>query len=220
MHYVSLTAVGISVLPVVLGLIGFKTRSAAFRMLWGWLAFGLTVNAALGVSGSQGKKTAMITQLTFPIFAALGLQAIGMLSRSGSVRRWCTLATVGYVLFWGWRFLHDEAASDFSLYTGPVLWIILTMSAAALIRARLADAPPEPLRDPVLITALAILLLYAPSAALEPVSAALYASHKELTLALWVVRSSLHLVAYILLTLVFYWTLPPRSSPGFSSSAA
>lgn len=66
------------------------------------------------------------------------------------------------------------------------------------------------------MTGLAILLLYAPGAALEPVSAALYASHKNLTIALWVGRACLQLVAYLLFTLVFYWTLPPRSSPGSS----
>ncbi len=141
MHNVSLAAVGVSILALLLGLIGYKTRPAGLRVLWGWLVFGLAVNIVMWAMGRQGVKTAMVVQLTFPFFAALGLWAIGTLSGSASVRRWCSGATVGYVLFWGWRFLHDEAASDFSLYTGPVLWIILTVSAAALIRARLAETP-------------------------------------------------------------------------------
>ncbi len=210
----------LSVLPVVLGGIRFRALSPAFRMLWGWLLFGLMVSIGMWVSGALGQKTAMITQLSFPVFATLGLRTIGMLSDSSAVRRWCTLTTVGYLLFWGWRFLHQEAKNDYSLFTGPVLWVILTVASATLIRVRLAASSPNLFRDPVLISAIAVLVSYAPLAALEPVSAALGEKHLQLTMALWVGKTVLVLFATILFTMVFYWTLPPRSSPGSSSSVA
>ena len=212
--------VALSVLPVILGGIRFRALSPAFRMLWGWLLFGFLVGLGMWVSGALGHKTAMLTQLTLPIFATLALRAIGMLSESTAVRRWCMIATVGYLLFWGWRFFHDEASRDFSLFTAPVLWMILTVASATLVRARLAASPPNVFRDPVLITALAILVMNAPGAALDPVSAALGAKHPELMMTLWVAKAGLMIVATILFTMVFYWTLPPRSSPGFSSSVA
>ena len=213
-------AVICSALPVILGGIRFRALSPAFRMLWSWLLFGLMVSISMWVSGARGQKTAMITQLSFPVFATLGLRTIGMLSDSSSVRRWCTLTTVGYLLFWGWRFLHQEAKHDYSLFTGPVLWVILTVASATLIRVRLAASPPNLFRDPVLISAIAVLISYAPLAALEPVSAALGKEHLQLTMALWVGKTVLVIFATILFTLVYTWTLPPRSSPGSSSSVA
>lgn len=220
LHTVGVATVIISVLPILLGLISPKSRTPGLRAMWAWMIFGLAVNAVMWRMGRLSIKTPMFMQLTFPIYAALGLHTVGKLSGSPSLRRWCNRATVGYLLFWGWRFLNDEASRDFSLFTGPVLWIMLTVSVAAMIRVRLAEGPADPLRDPVLISGLAILLLYSPSAALEPVSLALFASHPDLTRILWTVRAALQLVAYLLLTMVFYWTLPPRSSPGSSSSVA
>lgn len=209
-----------SILPVILGGIRFRVLSPAFRMLWGWLLFGFMVSISMWVSGSHGQKTAMITQLTFPVFATLGLRTIGMLSESPAVRRWCNIATVGYLLFWGWRFLHDEAKHDYSLFTGPVLWVILTVASATLIRVRLSASPPNVFRDPGLVTAIAVLVSYAPLAALEPVSAALDGKHPDLVLMLWFGKAVLMMVATTLFTLVYLWTLPPRSSPGFLSSVA
>ncbi len=219
-HTISLVATCSSILPVVVGLIGYKTRPVAFRVLWGWLVFGMVLNLGMAVLGRLHIKTVMLVQLTLPVYAALGLYAIGMLSASASIRRWCTVATVGYVLFWGGRFLLDEASRDFSPYTGPVLWMILTVASAALIRVRLSDAPPNLLRDPVLTTAFAILVSYAPAAALEPVSLALYGNHRDLIFHLYSGRGLLLIAGYVLFTMVFYWTLPPRSSPGSSSSVA
>lgn len=219
-HTIASVATCASILPVVVGLIEFKRRPAAFRVLWGWLAFGLMINLSMAALVWQHIKTVMLVQLTLPFFAAFGLYAIGRLSASASIRRWCTVASVGYVIFWGVRFLLDEASRDFSLFTAPVLWMILTVASATLVRARLAASPPNVFRDPVLITALAILVMNAPGAALDPVSAALGAKHPELMMTLWVAKAGLMIVATILFTMVFYWTLPPRSSPGFSSSVA
>lgn len=217
---ISTLATSASILPVVVGSIGYKRRPAAFRVLWGWLVFGMALNLGMAVLARLHIKTAMLAQLTFPFFAALGLYAISRLSASASIRRWCTVATVGYVTFWGWRFFHDEASKDFSPYTGPVLWIVLTIASAALIRVRLSESPPNLLRDPVLTTGLAILVSYAPAAALEPASLVLYAKHRELILMLWCARGLLLVAGYVLFIMVFYWTLPPRSSSGFSSSVA
>jgi hypothetical protein len=219
-HSISTIATIASILPVVVGSIGYKGRPAAFRVLWGWLVFGMALNLGMAVLARLHVKTAMLVQLTFPFFAAFGLYAIGRLSASASIRRWCTMATVGYVTFWGWRFFHDEASKDFSPYTGPVLWMILTIASAALIRARLSASPPNLLRDPVLTAAFAVLISYAPAAALEPASLALYAEHRELILMLWCARGLLLVVGYALFTMVFYWTLPPRSSHGSLSSVA
>ena len=217
-HTIASVATCASILPVVVGLIEFKRRPAAFRVLWGWLAFGLMINLSMAALVWQHIKTVMLVQLTLPFFAAFGLYAIGRLSASASIRRWCTVASVGYVIFWGVRFLLDEASKDFSPFTGPVLWMILTIASAALIRVRLSESPPDLLRDPVLTTAFAILVCYAPAAALEHASLALYRTHPDLILILWCVRSVLLVAGYFLFTMVFSWMLPPRSLPGLSSS--
>ncbi|MDX2262274.1 MAG: hypothetical protein SFU84_11315 [Gemmatimonadales bacterium] len=205
---------------MVVGLFGFRSRPLAFRALWGWLAFGLVLNVFMWRMAGHGQRTALVTQLSLPIFATLGLYAASRLTTSRRAIRWCLLATISYVLFWGWRFMHAEATGDFSVYTSPVLWMILTITAVWIIAVRLADSPANPLRDPILIAAMAILVSYAPAAALEPVSAALYASHRDLTLVLWIGKTWLLIVGYFLFTLALLWTLPPRSSPGFSSSVA
>jgi hypothetical protein len=219
-HGISWFATFASILPVVVGAIRYNRRPTAFRVLWGWLLFGMSLNFGMAVLAMLRIKTAMLMQLSFPFFAALGLYVVGSLSGSAAIRRWCTVTTVSYVTFWGWRFFHDEASKDFSPYTGPVLWMILTVASAALLRVRLSESPPQLLRDPVLTTALAILVSYAPAAALEPASLALYSSHRELIVVLWCVRGLLLVAGYVLFTMVLHWTLPPRSSPGLSSSVA
>lgn len=213
-------AVLLSALPVIVGLIGLRSRPPAFRALWGWLAFGLLLNILMWRLADQGQRTALLTQLSLPVFASLGMYAGSTCTASITLRRWCLLATISYVLFWGWRFMHAEATGDFSLYTSPVLWMILTITAAWIIAVRLAESPANPLRDPILIAAMAILVSYAPAAALEPVSAALYASHRDLTLVLWIGKTWLLITGYLLFSLAYLWTLPPRSSPGSSSSVA
>ncbi len=209
-----------SALPVVVGLIRITARTPAFQYLWFWMVFGFALNFAMMGLADSGLRTATITQLTYPVFAGLGLLTVSRLFDARVVRRWCLVGGIGYFIFWGWRFLNREASADFSLYTGPVLWMMLTIAASATIGSRLSRAPSHILRDPVLIAGLAILVSYAPGAAIEPVSAALYNSHRELTLALWIGRTWLVIFGYLLFSLAFYWTIPHRCSLGSLSSAA
>ncbi|MBK7593844.1 MAG: hypothetical protein IPJ11_01040 [Gemmatimonadetes bacterium] len=164
LHTVGVATVTVSVLPILLGLISPKARTPGLRAMWAWMIFGLAVNIVMWRMGRLGIKTTLFMQLTYPIYAMLGMHVVGKLTTSPTLRRWCNRVTAGYLLFWGWRFLSDEASRDFSLFTGPVLWIMLTVSVAAMIRVRLAEGPTDPLRDPVLTTGLAILLLYSPGA--------------------------------------------------------
>lgn len=209
-----------SALPVAVGSIRIAARAAAFQYLWFWMVFGFALNFAMMGLADSGLRTATITQLTYPVFAGLGLLTVSRLSDARFVRRWCLVGGIGYFIFWGWRFLNREASADFSLYTGPVLWMLLTLAAAATIGSRMSRSPSHLFRDPVLIAGLAILVSYAPGAALEPVSAALYDSHRELTLALWIGRTWLVIFGYLLFSLAFLWTIPHRSSHGSLSSVA
>lgn len=201
-------------------MVRLRCRARPFVVLWCWLAFGLVLNATMVHLASEGRRTAMLMQVTLPIFASLGFLTTGLLTSKRGIRVWCLIGATSYLVFWSWRFLQREADSDFSLYTGPVLWVLLTITAATVIWARMSDAPPQPLRDPVLVTGLAVLVSYAPVAALEPVSALLFATDPDLTFVLWIARSCVLIVGSLLFTLAFAWTLPPRLSPGSPSSAA
>lgn len=214
------SAAVVTALPVVLGLRGLSARSPGFRWLWIWLAFGFVLNIFMWVMGSQNQRTTVLVQLTYPIFAILGLASIAVLAGSRRVAGWCALGVAAYLPFWLWRLLQREADSDFSVYTGPVLWMMLTLGAIALIVARLREATASPLRDPVVIVGFAVLVSYAPGAALEPLSDMLWASHHDLTYVLWIARSCLVTIGSLLFTLAFAWTLPPRLSPGSPLSAA
>lgn len=210
----------LSAVPVAVGVQGFRTRPPAVRLLWGWLCFGLLVNVVISIMSGQGKVTALAAQITLPVFGALGLWTTASLTPSRAIRRGSAIGMATYLLFWGWRLLEREASGGFSVFTAPVLWLLLTLAAVAVIAVRLAESPPSPMRDPVVITAIGVLISYAPAAALEPVSSVLYAKHRDLTLALWFARTWLVAIGYLLFTLVFLWTRPPRSSPGSSSSVA
>jgi hypothetical protein len=213
-------AVVASSFPVLAGLLHWAGRDRGFRWLWIWLAFGFVLNIVMWVMGAQSQRTTVLVQLTYPIFAILGLGSIAVLAGSRPVAGWCALGVAAYLPFWLWRLVQREADGNFSVYTGPVLWMMLTLGAIALIVARLRESAASPLRDPVVIVGFAVLISYAPGAALEPLSDMLYASHRDLTFVLWIARSCLVTIGSLLFTLAFAWTLPPRLSPGSPSSAA
>lgn len=210
----------VSALPLLIGIVGFGGRSPGYRLLWGWLGVGFATNLILMQMGSHGQRTALVLQVAYPVLAVMGMLAVAELTTSRLLRRSCQAAAMGYLLFWGWRFLNFEAAGDFSVYSGPVLWMMLSAAATAATWVRLTESPVAPLRDPAVITAMAILVSFAPGAALEAVSAALFSSHRELTLALWIGKTWLMILGSLLFTLAFLWTLPSHPSRGSTSSAA
>ena len=210
----------VSALPLLIGIVGFGGRSPGYRLLWGWLGVGFATNLIMMQMGGQGQRTALVLQVAYPVLAVMGMLAVAELTASRLLRKACHTAGMGYLVFWGWRLLHLEAAGDFSVYSGPVLWVMLSAAATAAIWVRLAGSPAAPLRDPTVIAALAILISFAPGAALEAVSASLYSSHRDFTVALWIGKSWLMILGSILFTLAFLWTLPSRPSRGSTSSAA
>lgn len=213
------SAVLVAAVPVVIGIVGWSSRDRGFRWLWIWLAFGLAVNVVMWRMGAQSQRTSVLVQLTYPVFATLGLCTIATLAGSRRITGWCGVAGAAYLLFWLWRMLHREADGDFSIYTGPVLWMVLTVGAIAMTVSRLRTLTSSPLRDPVVIVGFAVLVSYAPGAALEPLSGMIWTSHPELTYILWIVRSCLLIIGSLLFTLALQWMLPPRLQSGSSPSS-
>jgi hypothetical protein len=216
---IGMAAVFASMVPVALGMARLRQRTPPMRVLWVWLALGMLTNLAMTVSALRSRETSLISQLTFLGLGLLGLYAVtGFVTGAG--RRLCYAAMVIYVPIWSWRFLAGEAGDSFSRVSGPVLWILLTGVAALLVGSRLPSLEGRPLRDPGMLVGFAVMVSYAPAAALEPVSFQLFSGHPELTRWLYAARGLLLIVGYFLFTLAFLWTTPPRSSSGSSSSVA
>lgn len=205
--------------PVVAGFIRLWRRPPAVQVLWGWVVVAYVLDLSMAFLGSRGRPNSEFAQLTHPVFAVTGVVALVGLVTSVRVKAACYIGTVVYLGWWAWYGLNMDLAVDFGPYTGPVLSVLLSLCAAAVLLARLGESVPAPPRDWVVIACLAVLAINAPAAAIGPVSAMLWPEQPELVQLLWFIRSFFLLVGVFLFTLAFLWTIPPRSSPGFSSSA-
>lgn len=214
-----MASVAASVVPVAVGTARLRHRSSSMQVLWVWLALGMLTNLAMTVSTLRSRETSLIAQLAFLGLGLLGLYSLTRLI-AGPLQRWGYATMALYLPIWLWRFSSGEASDAFSRVSGPVLWILLTAVAALLVGSRLSNLTSHPLRDPGVLVGFAVMISYAPGAALEPVSFQLYSSHPELTLWLYTARAVLLIAGYGLFTLAFLWTTPPRSLSGSSSSVA
>lgn len=209
-----------SIIPVAVGVFRFRPRLRELKILWAWLGLGVVSNFAMTISGVRAVQNSGIAQVGYLVLGLLGLYAIGELVPAVDLRRWVYLAMALYAPIWVWRHAAGEATEPFSRVAGPVLWVLLTCAAALLVGSRLRHVNVVPHRDPGILTGFAMMVSYAPSAALEPVSFELYGRDPELTTWLYVARGVLLVIGAVLFTLVFMWTTPPRFSSGSSSSVA
>ncbi len=205
-------------MPVVAGAIRLTERSRGEKLLWLWLVGAVAMSITMLMLGLRDISTARFTQLTYPLYGGLGLHAIAVLAGSPRLKLWIHRGIVAYLIWWLGCMLAGEFGKPFASYSGPILWIIFVGAAAGLILSALHQDSHPPLRNPRVLIGLAILVTIAPSAALEPAAAVLYAKNPVLTSYLYVVRGLLVLVGLFLFTLALSWTTPRRNS-GSSSSA-
>lgn len=202
-----------SAAPVLCGAINFKRRELALRLLWCWLALGLCLNLIMAFGGRRGSENGLAAQVGYLTLGIAGLVCLAHFAPSKAVRRLIFAGAMLYVPVWAWRYSAGELFEPFSQVSGPVLWILFTIAASAVIGSRLSIQVVNPRRDPGVVTGLGFIVSYAPSAALEPVSRELFAANPELTRWLYTARGVFLLAGLILFTLVFLWTPhSPRSS--------
>lgn len=206
-EFVFLASAGLAFVPVAIGY-GRHTRwNLGIRRLWFWLTCAAVLNVVTLALSFSGIRTARMTQFAYPTFGLLGLLAFATLDGRRAVRRGVAAAAGLYLACWGWWAIQGEFASGFSTWSGPVLWLLLSAVAVALLLQRMQAELDEPLRDPAVLAALGVLIAYAPAVALEPVSMVIYRTHPNVVATLYTFRAVLDGLGSILFTLALLWTL-------------
>jgi hypothetical protein len=191
---------------VLVGARNWRRLSTGQRFLVSWFILGLGVDLASIVMGRL-HVTTVVLYLFFALPSAwLGLGAMGHLAKSQRLLQAFRATAIGYTFAWIYCTLRLEDGRDFSHYAGPLLWLLLTVAAVALLVARFRTGPARPFRDPVVLTGVATVLSFAPLSVLEPVSGLLYASHKDLVIFLWEAHSVLLIASYLIYTRAVQWT--------------
>jgi hypothetical protein len=215
-----LVATLLGIVPVLLGALRFGARERAYQLAWAWFMVMGGCGLAMLWVVYNGGRTTELQHISLPIILAMGLFAFGASTQRRGLRLVYLFLGIGFVVLWSVSRISNEYRGDFNAFIGPVYALILTLAAAIMMADRLRVSAMPPLRDPVVILGVGTLATFAPSAAIEPVSAAIYGSHPVLTQALWIGRMGFVVVGSVLFTLVMLWTTPPRSSSGSSSSVA
>lgn len=203
--------IAVAFVPAFFGLRRVRSLNTGQRALCAWVVLSALLNAAQAYLSVRGQSTVLFTLLNFPLFAAFAFEALGRLADSTPFHQACRIAAVLYVIVWGASELLLEDHHWFSTYTGPVLWLALTIVASALIVHRFRRASAASFSDPAVLAGLATLLSYSPVVALEPISKTLYATNPSLVLILWESRAVLLIVGVALYTRALQWK-PPQSS--------
>lgn len=209
-----------SVAPVAAGMIRLHRRQPAVQQLWVLVAVAFVLNVAMALQSTRRMPTPAFAQLTHPAYAIVGVAALAAMVRSARGRVACYAGLMVYLVWWIWSGLHMDLTLDFGPYSGPAMNLLLVFSAVVALVDRLRQPGVTPLRDWIVVACLAVLIMHAPGAAIEPVSLVLWPSHREVVRILWAAQATLLLIGTLLLTMALLWTIPPRSSPGSSSSAA
>lgn len=203
-----------SAIPVAVAILRFARMPQGGRLLLGWLGLTLALDVFMLVVRTWGTARIAIVHLSLPVFCTIGLLTLAALSCD---RRYHKAAgTVGafYLLAWSLVSLLTGIQSDYSIYAQPLMNLILTGAAAALIVVRLVQIQERPLHDPVVLIGLGTLVTFAPSVAITPVAAVIAQSNRELAIQLFFVRSAFVVLGIILYTLALLWIPPPPSSSG------
>lgn len=178
-------------LPVIAGAAARRSESTGIRLLWWWLATGFIMNLIMASLALRGMRTVTFALGALPVLAWLGIATMSELTQ----RRWVTrvnlAAVIGFSVWWGMCVIRQEYRTDFTAYSAPVLSVILTLASVFLILTRLTRRSSEPLRDFGVLTGVAVLVTYAPMAAIEPLSSMLFEGNRELVRALWGARAML-----------------------------
>jgi hypothetical protein len=209
-----------AVVPVAVGLYGGSRRPAGERATLMWMAVALSINLWMGLSAGHGTRNADIAELGRAVYAITGLYAIGELSQRQPIRRWAYWLAGIYLILWAWRVVETDFALAFGPYSGPALYLALTLAAAGLVGSRLRQSSPLDLREFGMMIGIGTLVSYAPAVALDALSHLTFDTQRDALMVLWAVRGFFLVVGLVFFTLAFLWTIPHRSSSGSSASAA
>lgn len=200
-----------SVIPVLVGLSRYTRIPIGGRLLLGWLSLTLALDVYLMSLGMRGVRSSTVSHLSLPVFCTTGLLTLSMLSGSQRFRGVSGVIGALYLLAWSLVSILTGIESDYSIYAQPLMNLILTGAAAALIVVRLAQIQERPLHDAVVLVGLGTLVTFAPSVAINPVAAVIAQSHRDLAIQLFFVRSAFVVLGILLYTLALLW-IPPRPS--------
>ncbi len=202
---ISFIYVATSFVPAFIGVRRLRQLNAGQRALCGWVVLSALLNAIQSYLSNRGQSTAWMTIVAYPIFAVVALETLGRLSDTAWYLAACRVFALIYVVAWAvvYRFLEDNRW--FSGYAGPLLWLTLTLAAAALIMVRFTRDSHTSFAEPAVLSAVATLVSYTPVVALEPASKALYAAHPDLVIVLWESRAVLMIIGVVLYTRALQW---------------
>lgn len=203
-----------SLAPMMIGAWRLAHRPSGQRAVWMWMTVGVAINLWMMISGLQTGRNPDLAELGRAAFAIAGFYAIGELIESSRLR---TVVYSGIGLFlvvWVLRVLAHDFANDFGPYNGPLLYLLLTLAAGALIWDHPRHQEGREFRSFPVLIAVGTIVSYAPGIALEPLSYLLYDTHREWLRFLWIIRGTLLLIGLAFFSLAFLWTIPRRSSSG------
>lgn len=221
-HVIGRLTTLISLVPVVVGLVGFARRPRPERLLLGFLVVVAGLNVVSSILSFLGVHSGGVSQSLKPLHIGLGVLATTSLLTLRRRRGWLWWAFGGFVLVWGWRQgLGLDAGSPFSTVIAPLGYWLLTACGMFLLVDRLeGSGHPPPLRDSVVLIALAMIVGHVIPAMVEPVALLLWTRSEDLVRLLYVPRAIGLILSYLLFALALLWTNPARSSSGSLSSAA
>lgn len=202
-------------LPVVTGTARFRHLPREWRALYAWLWLSLLISVGMMAMALMGTQNASLAHLLLPVYCVLGLGSFGELAERRGYRSVVRAAAILYVMAWGLVTIVDGVPADYSRYAQPLMDLIFVAAATGLIVVRLGQVWTDPLRDPVVLVGLGVLVTYAPSVAIYPVAAVVGQSNPELALILYLVRAGFLILGTILFTLALLWTPQHPSSFGF-----
>lgn len=167
----------------------WRENDAGRKAVWWWLLLGALLNTALYVSGLLGHRNQTFAWATYPLYAAVGIRALAALRPADRVR---TALWAAYGIYCAVWLATGSPEGGFSSISAPLLWLLLSLAATAVLITRLRVAR-APLRDFAALIAIGTLVAYLPSLAFDPLGTILYPERPELFFLLWQGRLLLHL---------------------------
>lgn len=203
-----------SLIPVAVGAFRGAWRPHAERAALMWMTVSLTMNLWMMLAVFQGMMNAVVAEFGHGLYAVTGLFAISELIDTSRSRTWIYSGVAIYLCWWVWRVVQGDHALAFAPYTGPALYLGLTISAIWLILARLKAMETLRIRDFGILIGIGTIISYAPGVALQGLSNLFFETQQEVLMVMWAVRGALLTVGLVIFTLAFLWTIPRRSSFG------
>ncbi len=194
----------IGVVPGLTALYRWPKLNRAQRSLGVWLMYAAAVGIVIAVLSLQGIRTTPFAQYTFPLFALLGLRALGLLAGDRRGPPAAVALTVIYLTWWTAWMVNGELRADFPTFSAPLMFLMLGGAAAAVLVIRLAPGASSGERRTALLATTGVMISYLPVAAADALASAVYADHSELIVLLFAVRALFQIAGSLLLTMTLW----------------